>query len=92
MRFVVPILAQTTRKDGAPVGDPVREHSSQEVHQNIQVRSNSYIIWFVGAVVWWIDAALHVYSGAFSHAVLAIAISLLFLLAGVVFRRQALRK
>jgi hypothetical protein len=46
----------------------------------------------VGAVVWWIDAALHLHSGALPHAVLAIAISLLFLLAGVVFRRQALRK
>jgi hypothetical protein len=56
------------------------------------VRSNSYIIWFVGAVVWWIDAALHLYDGARTHALLAIAISLLFLFAGVVFRRQALRK
>jgi hypothetical protein len=50
------------------------------------------MIWFVGAVVWWIDAALHLHSGALPHAVLAIAISLLFLFAGVVFRRQALRK
>jgi hypothetical protein len=46
----------------------------------------------VGAVVWWIDAALHLYSGALPHAGLAIAISLLFLFAGVVFRRQSLHK
>jgi len=63
------------------------------LHQNsIQVRSNSYIIWFVGAVVWWIDAALNLHAGARMHALLAIAISLLFLVAGVIFRRQALRK
>jgi hypothetical protein len=59
---------------------------------NIQVRANSYIIWFVGAVVWWIDAALHLHAGSRDHALLAIAVSLLFLAAGVVFRRQALRK
>jgi LPXTG-motif cell wall-anchored protein len=56
------------------------------------VRSISYIIWFVGAVVWWIDAALHLNTGSRTHALLAIGISLLFLAAGVVFRRQALRK
>ncbi|QNI32356.1 hypothetical protein H7849_25830 [Alloacidobacterium dinghuense] len=56
------------------------------------MRSNSYMIWFVGAVVWWIDAALHLYGGSLRHAALAVAISLLFLLAGIVFRRQALRK
>jgi hypothetical protein len=58
----------------------------------MQVRSKSYIIWFVGAVVWWIDAALHLHAGTRNHALLAIAISLLFLFAGVFFRRQALRK
>lgn len=62
------------------------------MHHMGKVRRNSYIIWFVGAVVWWIDAALQVYSGTRGHALLAIVISLLFLLAGVVFRRQALRK
>jgi hypothetical protein len=56
------------------------------------VRSKSYIIWFVGAVVWWIDAALSLHSGARGHALTAIGISLLFLGAGVLFRRQALRK
>jgi len=50
------------------------------------------MIWFVGAVVWWIDAALHLHGGSLTHAVLAIAVSLLFLLAGVLFRRQTLRK
>jgi hypothetical protein len=50
------------------------------------------MIWFVGAVVWWIDAALQLHAGARPHALLAIAVSLLFLVAGVVFRRQALRK
>jgi hypothetical protein len=50
------------------------------------------MIWFVGAVVWWIDAALQLHAGALPHALLAIAVSLLFLVAGVVFRRQALRK
>jgi hypothetical protein len=56
------------------------------------VRANSYIIWFVGAVVWWIDAALQLHARNRQHALLAVVISLLFLVAGVVFRRQALRK
>lgn len=56
------------------------------------MREHSYIIWFVGAVVWWIDAALHLRAGSRAHALLAIAISLLFLAAGVVYRRQALRR
>jgi hypothetical protein len=56
------------------------------------VRQGSYIVWFVGAVVWWVDAALQVYSGTRGHALLAILISLLFLAAGIYFRRQALRK
>jgi hypothetical protein len=50
------------------------------------------MIWFVGAVVWWIDAALHLHAGSRNHALLAIAVSLLFLAAGIVFRKQALRK
>jgi uncharacterized membrane protein len=50
------------------------------------------MIWFVGAVVWLIDAALHVNAGSRTHALLAVAVSLLFLFAGVLFRRQALRK
>jgi hypothetical protein len=62
------------------------------MHPKYQVRSISYIVWFAGAVVWWIDAALHLYSGARLHALLAIVVSMLFLFAGVVFRRQALRK
>jgi hypothetical protein len=73
--------------------DVAKERSFRQMHQkNSQVRSNSYMVWFVGAVVWGIDAALHVYAGSRAHAVLAIAISLLFLMAGVFFRRQALRK
>jgi uncharacterized membrane protein len=52
----------------------------------------SYIIWFVGAVAWFFDAALQVYSGTRIHAILAIVISLLFLVAGVYFRKQTLRK
>jgi hypothetical protein len=63
------------------------------MHQkNSQVRSHSYMIWFVGAVIWWLDAALHVYAGSRRLALLAIGISLLFLVAGVLFRRKALRK
>ncbi|HZU09273.1 MAG TPA: hypothetical protein VFA02_05170 [Pseudacidobacterium sp.] len=53
---------------------------------------SSYIIWFVGAVAWFFDAALQVYSGTRVHAFVAIVICLLFLVAGVYFRRQVLRK
>jgi uncharacterized membrane protein len=46
----------------------------------------------VGAVVWWIDAVLQLRAGDRRHALLAVVISLLFLFAGAVFRRQALRR
>jgi len=62
------------------------------IKTNSLVRANSYMIWFVGAVVWWIDAALHLHAGSRNHALLAIAVSLLFLAAGMVFRKQAMRK
>jgi hypothetical protein len=62
------------------------------MHPGKKVRSNSYIIWFVGAVVWLVDAALQLNAGSRPHTLLAAAVSLLFLIAGVVFRRQALRK
>jgi hypothetical protein len=67
--------------------------SFHQLHQkNYQVRSKSYMIWFVGAVVWWIDAALCLHAGLGTHARIAMGISVLFLLAGVFFRKQALRK
>jgi hypothetical protein len=56
------------------------------------VRRSSYIIWFIGAAAWWFDAALQLYSGTRIHAFIAVVISLLFLAAGVYFRKQALRK
>ncbi len=52
----------------------------------------SYWIWFVGAVVWWVVAAIYLYYGPVLHGVLAVAVAIMFLAAGVVFRRQALRK
>ncbi|MGC1294679.1 MAG: hypothetical protein WA869_06540 [Alloacidobacterium sp.] len=50
------------------------------------------MIWFVGAVVWWIDAALCLHAELGTHARIAMGISVLFLFAGVFFRKQALRK
>jgi hypothetical protein len=65
---------------------------SSVASKNYQVRSKSYMIWFVGAVVWWIDAALCLHAELGTHARIAMGISVLFLFAGVFFRKQALRK
>jgi hypothetical protein len=43
---------------------------------------NLSFIWYVGAVVWWIDAAVALHYGHKSHALLALAIACLFLAAG----------
>ncbi len=52
----------------------------------------SYWIWFVGATVWWVVAALYLYYGPVLHGWLAAVVAVLFLAAGMVYRRQALRK
>lgn len=41
---------------------------------------NIFWIWFAGAVVWWIDAALAVHFGSLSHALFAILIAMLFMI------------
>ncbi|MCL6463808.1 MAG: hypothetical protein K6T49_04725 [Acidobacterium ailaaui] len=52
----------------------------------------AYLVWFVGAVAWFFDAVLQLYSGTRQHAFWAVIITLLFLAAGVYFRRQAFKK
>jgi hypothetical protein len=44
---------------------------------------NLSFIWFVGAVVWWIDAAVAVHYGNKAHAVLALAVACVFFAAGI---------
>ena len=41
--------------------------------------------WFVGAVVWWIDAAVAVVYGDKPHAVLALAVACVFFAAGIMW-------
>ncbi|HTV81376.1 MAG TPA: hypothetical protein VME18_01905 [Acidobacteriaceae bacterium] len=48
-------------------------------------------IWFLGAAVWFFDAALGMHHGALGHGLADAGISALFLAAGVFFRRQAKR-
>jgi len=52
----------------------------------------AYLVWFVGAVAWFFDAVLQLYSGTRQHAFWAVIITLLFLAAGAYFRRQAFKK
>jgi hypothetical protein len=47
-----------------------------------------YWIWYVGSGVWLLDAALAVHFERRAHALGAIGVALLFLLAGVVWRRN----
>jgi hypothetical protein len=46
---------------------------------------NLSFIWFVGAVVWWIDAAVAVHYGNRPHALLALAVACVFFAAGIVW-------
>jgi hypothetical protein len=43
---------------------------------------NLSFIWYVGAVVWWIDAAVAVHYDHKLHALLALAIACLFFITG----------
>lgn len=48
-------------------------------------------IWFVGAVVWWIDAAIAAHFNHLPHALLALLVALLFVIVAVVLRPNRAR-
>lgn len=48
-------------------------------------------IWLIGAVVWWIDAAIAVHYGNLPHALLAIVVAMLFIVTAV-STRSTVRK
>jgi hypothetical protein len=52
----------------------------------MRMPSGSFI-WFLGAVVWWIDAAVALHYDHKSHALLALAIACLFFAAGMMWRK-----
>ncbi len=49
-------------------------------------------IWFLGAAVWFLDAALSMRHGALGRGLANAAVSVLFLVVGMLFRRQARRQ
>lgn len=56
-----------------------------------KVGRNFNWIWFLGAAVWFLDAALGMHHGALRSGLTAAAISAVFLIVGIYFRRQAKR-
>jgi hypothetical protein len=48
----------------------------------------NYWLWYIGSGVWLLDAALALHFDHRMHALGAIAVALLFLLAGAVWRRK----
>lgn len=52
-----------------------------------RVGEKSYIIWFVGSAVWWLDAALVLHRGSRSRALTSLAIAVVFFAAGMFFQR-----
>lgn len=46
---------------------------------------NLSFIWFVGSVVWWIDAAVALHYGHRPHALLALTVACIFFAAGVMW-------
>lgn len=57
-----------------------------------EVGGNFNWIWFLGAAVWFLDAALGMHHGALRSGLTAAAISAVFLAVGIFFRRQAKRQ
>ena len=51
------------------------------------MREKSYIIWFVGSAVWWLDAALVLHHGSRSRALSSLLIAIVFFAAGMFFQR-----
>jgi hypothetical protein len=49
-------------------------------------------IWFLGAAVWFLDAAIGMHHGALRVGLADAGISALFLVIGLLFRRQAKRR
>lgn len=49
-------------------------------------------IWFLGAAVWFVDAAIGLHHGALGSGLADAGISALFLVVGLLFRRQAQRR
>jgi hypothetical protein len=49
---------------------------------------NSAWIWFVGCAVWAVDGAVRLQFGQRAHAQAAIMLAMLFLVAGIYYRRQ----
>ena len=49
----------------------------------------TYKIWFVGSVVWWLDAAVNLHYNQRTHALIALAIAVIFFAAGIFFGRLA---
>ena len=75
-------LLLNSRSDGAPrVAHPIR-----------RVSRNFNWIWYVGAVVWFLNAALAMRHGNLRLGLANAGISLVFLLAGIYFGRQAKRQ
>ena len=61
--------------------------ASRGASQKIVGRNFNWI-WFLGAAVWFLDAALGMHKGALRSGLTAAAISGLFLAVGIFFRRQ----
>jgi hypothetical protein len=57
-----------------------------------KVSRNFNWIWFLGAAVWFFNAALAMHHGDLRHGLAAAGISALFLAIGMFFRRQARRQ
>jgi hypothetical protein len=53
------------------------------------VSRNLYWIWFVGSAAWFLDAALVLHRGALARGLVAVAVSAMFLVAGMFFKKQA---
>jgi hypothetical protein len=75
---------------GALLGCWERQSAGLRASQG-KVSRNLYWIWFVGSAAWFLDAALVLHRGALGRGLLAVAVSAMFLAAGMFFRNQARR-
>jgi hypothetical protein len=49
----------------------------------------NYWLWYIGSAVWLLDAVLAIRANHHSHALAAIGVALLFLVAGAVWRKNS---
>jgi hypothetical protein len=69
----------------------LRSHPEAAAVKPESSQLRNYWIWYIGSAVWMLDAGIALHLDHRSHALASIAVALLFLLAGALWRRLSNR-